>query len=670
MTAAGKAPATSSDLFVFAGAGVSMSAPTSLPSFNSMRDAVLTQLGFRDYVQTDWNADPSANQKVIRDMAPEPFFGRLMEAGTDLAPWLRDVLSPADARANAAHDVLAELCAAGAKVWTVNFDKYIEDAAADLGHEIDVVAWPRQPQPHSAIGELLKPHGTLGGSFIITPADVLRPLANEWLTRLRDDLANSTHIVFVGYSGRDVDFQNIWRDVITGGQHILWFDRPGSETEREHKARVLRPLPSVRFPAAQPHIGRAGEPDYNPSWDFVKWCRDNRLVSNVDVARQDSLLDDRASHDAARPPRSGRIARARFAQTLGDGPRARRLLWRSICVPGTSSVAFRLLTQAWLNTPSATARVAAAGWRWIPAATPRLLVWRDRLHHFHLVQRYGVSDHVTVVSHTDELLRTQGELTDALRGLRWGSQKMLGNHTDVIAEAGQAARESRSTNSAVRCGAIFHWCHSLLWAGRFGELRTVFEGYFRPIAMITDTRWMAWADFIESCLLLADKDNRDVARALTRLESAIGRFSAEGNRTALVSLRTVQLTAMRLRNDTAGYVALAKSLEIENRTAPMATFGRQALILELAQGLAYRLDGTEQARQAVDLLCESQFPVHAVVASALRGQLEPNAGRSEKYLRRAREAAQNNELTSIVAFCDTLLSLPHEARGSIELIFP
>ncbi|AQA01375.1 hypothetical protein BVC93_01795 [Mycobacterium sp. MS1601] len=631
-----------------------------------MRDAVLDKLGFGDYVRTSWDLPATDHQKIVQDMAPEPFFGRLVEAGVDLSSWLRDVLHPTHAQPNAAHDALAELCAAGAKVWTVNFDPFIEEAALASDLELDVIAWPRDPQRHTVVGELLKPHGSLGGKFIITPADVLRPLSDAWLARLRADLAGSTHVVFVGYSGRDVDFQNVWREVIDDGQQILWFDRPGSD--RDHKLRVLKSLPSVEFPASKAHRDRDGKTTYNPSWDFVEWCRTNRLVTSVDGARQASLLGERNSSTFPDLPQSGPIVQARFAQTLGAVQRAQRLLWTAVRTRATRTTALTLLIRSWLNTSSPTARAVTSAW-WAIPSVGRAAACRKRLRHYRLVQLFNAGHHRRVVRLTDGLTR-RNQLPDALLGLRWGSQKMLGNVAGVIEEAGTTAREGRSTNSALRCVAAFHWCHSLVWAGRFSELRWAFESYFKPIAMITDSRWMAWADYIESCLMLADSGERDVAQALERLDSAITRFAAEGHRTGLVDVRTVQLTALRLVGDIGRYTAAASFLQYEDRTDPLKPFGRQALILELAQALAYKCDGVDLARRIVEPLCHSIFPVHAAVAYVLCGQWETDEAGSTEYLTSAQRIASDQGFRSIATFCDLLSSQPLAARRGTELVFP
>ena len=49
---------------MFAGAGVSMSAPTRLPSFNDLRAAVLTDLNLTQYVT---NGPPQTPEQIIAD---------------------------------------------------------------------------------------------------------------------------------------------------------------------------------------------------------------------------------------------------------------------------------------------------------------------------------------------------------------------------------------------------------------------------------------------------------------------------------------------------------------------------------------------------------------------------------------------------------------------------
>ncbi|MFL6112243.1 MAG: hypothetical protein ACJ786_12945 [Catenulispora sp.] len=128
------------EVFVFAGAGVSVSPPAGLPAFAGIRDAILGQLGLPGYIVTGDRGPVSEQQRAAAGLAPEPFLLALQRDEVYLVPWLRLVLS--DGSPNAAHAALAQVAAAGAAVWTVNFDTLIEDAA---GHRLNVS--PRPPMP-------------------------------------------------------------------------------------------------------------------------------------------------------------------------------------------------------------------------------------------------------------------------------------------------------------------------------------------------------------------------------------------------------------------------------------------------------------------------------------------------------------------------------------------
>src|ERR1044072_7150861 len=80
-----------SDVFVFAGAGVSVSAPSGLPLFNRLRDEILHQLDLDEYVEATPQADPD-RVAVAAGLAPEPFMLDLLRGGVALERWLGEVL--------------------------------------------------------------------------------------------------------------------------------------------------------------------------------------------------------------------------------------------------------------------------------------------------------------------------------------------------------------------------------------------------------------------------------------------------------------------------------------------------------------------------------------------------------------------------------------------------
>jgi hypothetical protein len=99
------------ELFVFAGAGVSVSRPAGLPVFDWLRDEILGQLKLGRYVQGRDGTDARL-ATVASGLVPEPFMPELSRAGIDVRSWLSAVLS--GGRPNAAHHALAQLARAGA----------------------------------------------------------------------------------------------------------------------------------------------------------------------------------------------------------------------------------------------------------------------------------------------------------------------------------------------------------------------------------------------------------------------------------------------------------------------------------------------------------------------------------------------------------------------------
>jgi hypothetical protein len=250
-------------LFVFAGAGVSFSAPTSLPTFNHIRDETLIGLGLPEFVHSSRTSDDAVKIEVAtaEGLFPQPFLHSLSMAGFPLQSWLADVLGTV--RPNAAHTALAELARAEARVWTVNDDRNIERAADPT---LSVSAWPTAP----VSAQVMKPHGTLGGDIIATSEQVVRGLDKDWLAQLR----------------RDLDFRPYWDDVLGGVRRVVWFDLPGADRAFKESllpqtvARSALELPGSAAPP--PGVDRAARP--NPCWDFLVWCHDEGLTDEPSAA--------------------------------------------------------------------------------------------------------------------------------------------------------------------------------------------------------------------------------------------------------------------------------------------------------------------------------------------------------------------------------------------------
>jgi hypothetical protein len=309
-----------SELFVFAGAGLSFPPPAGLPVFWRIRDGLLSELGLHQYLPPAGapSARPlSSRERVAQGLLPEPLLEAVERGGADVTGWLREVLRIH--RPNLGHRCVARLMDQGADVWTVNFDHGIELAAGRPVRVAHLADLPSRPELH-------KPHGDLASRMLFQASDVMAGQPKVWETALRAAVKNKI-VVFVGYSGNDLDFRPIWDDVLTHARSVVWFCFPHEKDGKRDLLRQVHARGQLVLPDPTPAVPRS-----NPTADFVAWCRDHRLIDVTDA----DLLEL-----AARPPMGafpalgGRltVARAAVEAMLGDAKAAQQTLRASIVAP-------------------------------------------------------------------------------------------------------------------------------------------------------------------------------------------------------------------------------------------------------------------------------------------------------------------------------------------------
>jgi hypothetical protein len=97
----------------------------------------------------------------------------------------------------------------------------------------------------------------------------------------------------------------------------------------------------------------------------------------------------------------------------------------------------------------------------------------------------------------------------------------------------------------------------MLWSGQIPEARSYLDEVFRPYAQLASNRWLAWAEFLEGCLLIHEQappttDPVD-DQALRALSRAHRRFDAERLNDGRVSAILAMLTRHRQIGDDSGY---------------------------------------------------------------------------------------------------------------------
>lgn len=645
MTAPLPTVARHADLFVFAGAGASYAPPAALPLFNPMRDAILRQLGLVDYL------DRPELREIIKGLAPEPFMHALTESGVDVRGWLSRTLrmaDPAPPRPNAVHVALAQLAAAGCAVWTVNFDTLVEDADPGLR----AVSWPADPAEPE---EIHKPHGSLPGELIVTARQVLVGLDASWREALADAVRHRV-VAFIGYSGRDFDFQPLWDGILAEATAVVWFYLPEDGVDEEKRlARLLRTCATkgTLFPYPSPDGS-------DPSRDFVAWCTNNGLVA---VDR--NLVDQLAAPPPRRPfpPLGGNLALAqvRVRGVLGD--------WRGAVRAGLRTLPRNPDRLTTLKQVGAQVVNNAGRWVTVPlgviARTPLLAAGtreaaEDKLIATH--SRHG--DHQRVLRGTDGL---DDRSPSTLLALRASSLRMTGNLDEaarVGAQAYERARQEVDPNQVRVAGAAFQRAYALMWAGRLADCRRCVDDDLRPAVAIAANRMVAWADYLEGSLALHEGDDVTAARHYDLSEL---RFGGEGFLDGVVTVRTARLTLTR-RTDPGSFPDRLADLEASrSSTAVLYTrghpFSTEAVLIERAEyARMHEHDLDRAARLYRKVADASAYPIQRCSGLLGVGLVAVEQGGPRTDLHAARDLAAASGVRILVRHAEAALGLADGVR--------
>lgn len=210
-----------SGVLVFAGAGISMLPPSSLPNWYQFNEAVLDALADEVSSYTRANLGEWIFSELLKrrnetqHFAPDYMADIIAEeVGMDYFK----IVQALDAdETNAAHHALADLAKAGIvrAVVTTNFDRLIERAFDAAGVPCRVYATPKQfAELTNALSDdatrevpIVKVHGTASDreSMVDTMSQRLAGRPHELEAALATLYARF-HILFIGFSGADLDY--------------------------------------------------------------------------------------------------------------------------------------------------------------------------------------------------------------------------------------------------------------------------------------------------------------------------------------------------------------------------------------------------------------------------------------------------------------------------------
>ena len=180
------------NLVVFAGAGVSIDPPTSLPSFSGLAEEIAKRA----------NCQYNENQDTV-----DEFLGILERKGMRIREWVAEELKSERRKPNRFHRTILELFKNpdSIRIVTTNQDEMFEAAAQELGISWNIFDAPALPYGDSFLG-LVHLHGSISApdNMVITDTGFGNAyMLNGYATRFLVDLFQKYTVLFVGYSYND-----------------------------------------------------------------------------------------------------------------------------------------------------------------------------------------------------------------------------------------------------------------------------------------------------------------------------------------------------------------------------------------------------------------------------------------------------------------------------------
>jgi hypothetical protein len=473
---------------ILVGAGVSI--PSGAPDFLALRNIFL-----RPILRED------VREIAMDDLSPEQIFDALDDGLLATRREIRRVLWEAcePNEPNRNHYALARLGAAGAQIWTTNFDTMIERAATRLH-----ITWETKlPDGVSspARGAALTIN-KLHGSFPYTGDPPQAPPSHDYpllfrrrelwnplgatLTRSLDAALEGRRVHLFGYRGTDLDLMPILLRALPRAEGVEWWELDRNESNLSRLRGLFVGLPSVR-------INRG-----NPSCALQQLAAEHKfpLPSDPPNARP-----PRPSYGA---PVTSRV-RANVIGRFRGSPAARRALLRSVLadpVPLRRGSARRLIRSLGFDVPEIGVillvmlpltlrlprlRRELAIWETYAAVLDALPLRRRDPADLRRLEQSPYRDAAELLTRLASKRKRIGQLAQAARD---GERALAGLH---------ARREPSPALEAMTAYNLI-WIYRQLW--KLPRRQEIYEQYEERLAHV-GFNWAGWLTLDEALLNIA-----------------------------------------------------------------------------------------------------------------------------------------------------------------------
>lgn len=549
-------------------------------------------------------------------LAPEALLSRLASRHIDVDAELRRMLS--GGRPNALHWAAAETLGRGGAVWTTNFDELIEAAARQLGVTLHRILPDDDVTCECARGHLVKVHGTLtSGRVIVRSEEVLLPLPDPWLERLKIDLAGA-QVAVVGYAGADIDLRRGLHDALTGAAAATWFGTAFDEK------LLLR-----RFGKLVANGSLTLELSSRPDLEFMNWLAARHIGNTVPGTVR---AETRGPLPSISLPRAryetSDLLRARLLDDFGEGRSARALYRRALLRgPGRAAGLYALFTSGLIH-GAFWRPVAVAVLRAI-CATPVPWAWPHR----------------RLVSYLNFNADPERGWASAERGLR-----RCPDDPALLVAAASAAKEcqpreaahlalqaqrlaERARRPADAAWATFSLSLSLRWLGDLEGATAAATRLADGVDALAGPAWIAWGYFEIGALAALRAES---GLAIEHMELAREVFTAAGVRLFVFDAVCGAIAAHRLAGDERSRrERYLEAREMLDRGERSSRFAREVLLVEAGEHARIR------GRFAEAEIAYRRLAVSPTVAQQLLGLL--GLGEVQR-LRRERPIAASHAL--------------------------